>query len=154
MGKVNLRWALATDLEGVLGLLEEYHRQEGLKRPPRERIRQLLEDVLERPARGKILLAEIDGDPVGYALVVRVPSFEWASEVARLDEIFVQGRARQGGIGRRMIGFIEEYAASQGLPSIMLEVSVHNVAAREFYRAVGFQRVEREIYARDVNGPR
>lgn len=154
MTSKTLRWATATDLEAVLSLLEEYHRQEGLRKHSKERIRTVLEDLFESPHRGKILLAEHEGEVVGYALVVRRPSFEWASEVAVLDEIFVKGKARDRGLGRRMISFIEEYAASEGLPAVTLEVGTENFDAKEFYRSVGFDRVDREIYARTVGGPR
>lgn len=149
-----LRWGTASDIDAVLPLLEEYHHQEGLRKHSRERIRQLLEDLFDGKGRGRLLLALLDGDVIGYALVVRRPSFEWASEVAVIDELFVKGKARGRGVGRRMISFVEDYAASEGLPSMTLEVATKNVAAREFYRSVGFSRVDREIYARNVSGPR
>jgi ribosomal protein S18 acetylase RimI-like enzyme len=154
MANPQLRWATPNDIEQVSALLEEYHRQEGLRGHSRERIRSVLEDLFEMPNRGRVLVAEEDGEVVAYALVVRRPSFEWASDVAVLDEIFVKGKARERGLGRRMINFVEEYAATEGLPSITLEVSVLNVSAREFYRSVGFNKVDREIYARNVSGPR
>ena len=81
-------------------------------------------------------------------------SFEYASEVGVLDEIFVRGRARERGLGRRMINYCEEYAASEGMPAMTLEVSMNNISAREFYRSVGFQRIDREIYARTISSAR
>ena len=149
-----IRWATRADIDAVLPLLEEFHLQEGLRGHSREQIRAVLEDLFEAPNRGRVVLATVDGDPIGYALVVRRPSFEWASDVAVLDEIFVKGKARDHGLGRRMISFVEDYAASEGLPSIQLEVANQNVSAREFYRAVGFHRIDREIYGRVVSGPR
>ena len=150
----NLRWALRDDIQAIAPLLEAYHRQEGLRGHARDRILSVLEGLFEVPQRGRIVIAEIDERVVGYALVVRRPSFEHASDVAVLDEIFIEGHARDRGLGRRMIAFVEEYAASEGLPAVTLEVSSHNVAAREFYRSVGFTLVDRETYARMVNGPR
>ncbi len=149
-----LRWATARDIDRVLELVEAYHRQEGLRGHGRDRLRAVLEDLFDGNKRGRVLLAAEDAEVIGYALVVRRPSFEWASDVAVIDEIFVLGKGREKGLGRRMISFVEEYAASEGLPAITLEVSVQNVSARGFYRAVGFTRVDREIYARTVNGPR
>src|SRR5262245_14433330 len=154
MANPQLRWATPNDIDQVSVLLEEYHRQEGLRGHSRERVRAVLEDLFEMPNRGRVLVAEEDGEIIAYALVVRRPSFEWASDVAVIDEIFVKGKAREKGVGRRMINFVEEYAATEGLPSITLEVSVLNVSAREFYRSVGFNKVDREIYARNVSGPR
>lgn len=149
-----MRWATPADVEAVLPLVEEYHLQEGLRGHSRENIRAVLEDLFEAPNRGRLVLATEEEEVIGYALVVRRPSFEWASDVAVLDEIFVKGKSRDRGIGRRMIGFVEDYAASEGLPNITLEVSSKNVSAREFYRAVGFTLIDREIYKRVVAGPR
>lgn len=149
-----LRWASFEDVDHILPLLEEYHRQEGLRGHTRDRMREVLEGLLEQPQQGRLLVAIEGAEVIGYALVIRRHSFEWASEVAVLDEIFVKGMARERGLGRRMISFVEDYAATEGLPSITLEVATKNVAAREFYRAVGFDKVDREIYARAVNGPR
>src|SRR5688572_14562235 len=93
MANPQLRWATPADIEPVLELLEEYHRQEGLRGHSRDRIRAVLEDLFEVPTRGRVLLAEEDNEVIGYALVVRRPSFEWASDVAVIDEIFVKGKA-------------------------------------------------------------
>lgn len=149
-----LRWASREDIDSILPLLEEYHQQEGFAGYSRERMGSVLHDLFALPNRGRIVVATEDGGLIGYALVIRRPSFEWASDVAVIDEIFVKGKARDRGLGRRIIGFVEEYAASEGLPKITLEVSNRNVSAREFYRSVGFTRIDREIYARVVAGPR
>ena len=149
-----LRWATSEDLEEILVLLEAYHHHENMKHHPRERLRGVLEDLFDSPRRGKILIAELEGEMVGYALLVRRYSFEYASEVAVLDEIFVRGRARERGLGRQMINYCEEYAASEGMPAMTLEVSMNNISAREFYRSVGFQRIDREIYARNISSAR
>ncbi len=149
-----LRWAVRQDIEDILSLIEEYHLQEGLSRHSRSTIKPVIEDLFEAPKRGRIVLAEQENEAVGYALLVTRPSFEWASDVAVIDEIFVKGKAREHGLGRRLIAFIEEHAASEGLPKLTLEVSTHNVSAREFYRAVGFSKIDREIYARTIGGPR
>lgn len=153
-GMAELSWATPEDGEAVLRLIQAYHRQEGLRGHALETLRPVLEDVFEHKSRGRILIAKEGGEVIGYALVVRRPSFEYASEVAVLDEIFIQGKSRERGIGRRMVSYLEEYVASEGLPAITLQVANQNVAAREFYRAVGFDRVDREIYARLVPGPR
>lgn len=147
-------WAEPEHAERILELMEEYHRQEGLTGHSRARLRAVLEGLFEHRKRGRVLTLRLGEEIVGYALVVRRPSFEWASDVVVLDEIFIRGKARERGFGRRMIGFIEEYAASEGIPAITLEVNSRNVAAREFYRSVGFDKVDREMYARKVDGPR
>src|SRR6516162_10237479 len=112
-----IRWATKKDSEAILNMLDEYHRQEGLRGHTRERIKAVLDDLFEVPNRGRVLLAEEDNEVIGYALVVRRPSFEWASDVAVIDEIFVKGKAREKGVGRRMISFVEDYAATEGLAS-------------------------------------
>ncbi len=154
MDTPEIRWATAQDMDSILGLLEEYHEQEGYRRQSKERLKAMLGEVLSNRTRGRVLVAAVGGEALGYALLIRRVSFEWASEVAVLDEIFVRGKGRGRGLGRRMISFLEEYAASEGLPAIALEVASQNVQAREFYRSVGFQRIDREIYSRPVRGTR
>jgi ribosomal protein S18 acetylase RimI-like enzyme len=149
-----IRWATPADIDAVLPLLEEYHLQEGLRGHSRDQIRAVLEDLFDVPNRGRVVLATDGDEAIGYALVVRRPSFEWASDVAVLDEVFVKGKTRDHGIGRRIISFVEDYARSEGLPNITLEVAIQNVSAREFYRAIGFSLIDREIYGRAVGGPR
>lgn len=149
-----ITWAQAEQAENILELMELYHRQEGFTGHSRTRLRSVLETLFEQRNRGRVLVVHQEGEIVGYALVIRRPSFEWASDVVVLDEIFIRGKARDRGLGRRMIGFIEEYAASEGIPAITLEVNTRNVSAREFYRSVGFAKIDREIYARKVGGPR
>ena len=149
-----LAWATPEDRDDVLDLVEAYHRQEEIRRHSREVLQGILNDLLEHRDRGRVLVARDGKQVVGYAFVLRRPSFEWASDIAVVDELFVLGRARERGLGRRMLAFIEEYAASEGLPTITLDVSKQNVAAQEFYRAIGFTRVDREIFARKVAGPR
>lgn len=151
---LELQWANPNDVEAILDLMEEYHRQEGLRGHARSRLKGVLEMLFEQRNRGRVAVAREAGELLGYALVVRRPSFEWASDLAVLDEIFVRGKARDRGLGRRMINFVEEYAASEGLPAITLQVASQNVAAMGFYRAVGFSKVDREIFARPVTGPR
>jgi ribosomal protein S18 acetylase RimI-like enzyme len=151
---IELHWATPEHADAILDLMEEYHRQEGLRGHSRQRLRAVLEGLFEHRHRGRVVVARDDGEVLGYALVVRRPSFEWASDLAQLDEIFIRGKARDRGLGRRMITFVEEYAATEGLPAISLEVASQNVAAVGFYRAVGFSRVDREIFARPVAGPR
>ena len=100
MATPELRWATAADTNAILDLLDEYHAQEGLTQHSRNKNRNLLEEVFET-RKGRILVAQEADEILGYALVIRRVSFEWASEVAVLDEIFIKGKARERGLGRR-----------------------------------------------------
>ncbi len=55
----DLRWATLEDIEAVSTLLEEYHRQEGLRGHTRERIRSVLEDLFEVKNRGRVAIATV-----------------------------------------------------------------------------------------------
>ena len=58
MANPQIRWATPADVDRVLDLLDEYHRQEGLRGHSRDRIRTVLEDLFEFPSKGRVVLAE------------------------------------------------------------------------------------------------
>jgi ribosomal protein S18 acetylase RimI-like enzyme len=86
---------------------------------------------------GEILVAEIQGAPVGFV---------WFSPLADEEEIFVNsiqvlaGR-RRGGIGSAMMKSVEERAAELWKNEIVLCVQRCNQGARLFYQALRFAEI-------------
>jgi ribosomal-protein-alanine N-acetyltransferase len=91
-----------------------------------------------------VVIAEMDGDVVGYA-TSRV-----AADLADLTRIAVLPDHRRAGIGRSLVQRIKELAASGGANRMLLEVSAGNDAALNFYAAEGFVEIDRRPrYYRD-----
>lgn len=75
----------------------------------------------------------------------------FGDENAHLVLLAVQPTDQRRGIGRRMIEWLIESAATAGIAAVRLELRAGNAAARSFYRALGFSETARvaNYYGRD-----
>jgi ribosomal protein S18 acetylase RimI-like enzyme len=84
-------------------------------------------------------LCLLDGVAVGYVLL-RFRHSMWASGTdATLEDLFVHPSARQGGLGRALVGMALQRAQARGCVSIALDTNEHNEASQRIYRSLGFQ---------------
>jgi ribosomal protein S18 acetylase RimI-like enzyme len=84
--------------------------------------------------RGKTLVAEIDGEVVGF-VNARCAQRGWGM-VTTLD--VAPGWQRQG-IGSRLMAAIEEWLAAEGVRVVALETLADESGARQFYEKRGYQ---------------
>ena len=86
-----------------------------------------------------LLMAERDGAPVGFALLLTaIPD-----EVTRMPQGFiaymaVEPSVRRYGIGNQLLAAAEEEARRRGLPYMGLMVTEDNAAARALYERAGY----------------
>jgi GNAT superfamily N-acetyltransferase len=87
--------------------------------------------------RFEVLLAEIGGEPVGFALFY--PDFStFAGQPGLfLEDIFVREWARRRGVGRRLIARLAAIAVERGWSALHFNVLDWN-PARGFYQRLGF----------------
>jgi ribosomal protein S18 acetylase RimI-like enzyme len=83
-----------------------------------------------------VLLAERDGEPVGYVSAVRRLHLWSATDILGLDDLFVREGYRDAGVGRLLMTELARLAAPEGL-LIRWEVAEDNLRAQEFYRRLG-----------------
>lgn len=101
------------------------------------------EGVSDRLPTVSYVVAELDGEVVGYAVVSVV-------DVAELQRIVVLPRLRRCGVARSLLAAVRERAATGGADRMLLEVREDNVAARAFYDREGFVELgRRSRYYRD-----
>lgn len=133
-GTVTIRRATRDDAATVHQLVLEIAAHEGdldhVHVSP-ERWSQLLErhDVV-------VLLAERDGVPLGYTSAVRRLHLWSGGDLLAVDDVFVRPGERSGGLGRRLLGSMAEYAAPEGL-TVTWGVEPENVRAQAFYTGLG-----------------
>jgi GNAT superfamily N-acetyltransferase len=131
----------------------------GLACPPsmsRARVDAFVADVLS-PARfedyladadRRVLLAEQDGIPLGYAMLVRgeprdpdVRSALTLRPTVELSKIYVLPEAHGTGAAAALMAASLEWAASVGAAGAWLGVNQQNERAQRFYAKSGFARV-------------
>jgi DNA-binding MarR family transcriptional regulator/GNAT superfamily N-acetyltransferase len=93
------------------------------------------EQELRLPA-GLLLVAFLGEDPIGCGAL----KFH-GNEPAEIKRMWVAESARGLGIGRRLLGELEERAATHGAPAVRLETNRSLVEAISLYRSAGYVEV-------------
>ncbi|KAF1011205.1 MAG: Acetyltransferase YpeA [Pseudomonas fluorescens] len=87
-------------------------------------------------AHGQLLVAETEGDLLGYALVL----FHRGTSLARLYSIAIAEQARGMGLGKQLLQRIEACAVEHDCAYLRLEVRTDNPAAIALYEHNGYRR--------------
>jgi ribosomal protein S18 acetylase RimI-like enzyme len=138
-------WRIATipDDEALVAMSLDLYREDPAPRPvPAEQTRRTLERFRAEPSRGRALVLEGNGRPLGYALLASFWSNELGGEVCTVDELFVKPEARGQGHGRRLLEELLRGGGAlwPGTPvAFDLEVTPGNGRARAFYESLGFR---------------
>jgi DNA-binding MarR family transcriptional regulator/GNAT superfamily N-acetyltransferase len=88
------------------------------------------------PPRGVFLVASIDGEPVACGGVKTI-----APQVGYLKRMWVADAARGLGLGRRMLGALEDHARALGFTRLQLETNRTLLEAIALYRSSGYREV-------------
>ena len=125
--EVSYREILPSDMEAIFDVrVRTWHNPNGAAEMTRMGIsRDSVRRTMEKTHRG--WLAEVDGEVVGFAMGDKARGEMWV--IAVLKEYENQG------IGRSLLGLVEEWLCSEGCKELWLTTD-----ADENYRAVGFYR--------------
>lgn len=143
--RTRIRFAAPEDAADIVRLVRELAIYEN---EPVETVKLTEADVLRDgfPADGsrpffECLIAELDGEAVGLALVFHNYS-TWAGRTGiYIEDLFVEERARGHGLGRALMAEIARLARERGCPRIDLAV-LHWNPTREFYHRLDMQHME------------
>src|ERR1700704_2423475 len=88
------------------------------------------------------ILAELDGEAVGYAIVCGTFStFECRGGIW-IEDIFVRPESRMGGVGRALFARVAAIAVERGLPRVEWAALDWNELALGFYDRLGARRMD------------
>jgi GNAT superfamily N-acetyltransferase len=152
---VSVRRATVEDAEVVLELIQALADFEKLVGPD-ETARERLSTGLFDGRLGMItLLAEVDGDPAGYAVAYeQYSTFEGLPKMF-LEDIFVLEQHRGSGAGFALFREVASEAARRGCCEMEWQVLTWNDIAMDFYHRLGGRRDQDWfIYLLDAQGIR
>ncbi len=112
------------------------------------------EDLVKAQAFGatplfSILVAEADGEVVGYAFFHDSYNPEIAGPEVWLHDVFVREHARSRGVGRRLMAAVARATLARGATTLSWGVLSSNRRARAFYAGLGAKDEDTRILELD-----
>jgi GNAT superfamily N-acetyltransferase len=93
------------------------------------------------------LLAEKDGQVVGFTHYIFRPSTWEVEDFCYLEDLYVDPKVRGGGVGRALIKAVEEIAIAKGSKRLYWTTAPDNETARKLYDKVAItNRVQYKIF--------
>ena len=137
MPAATLRPATAGDVPLILQLIRELAEYERLADQVTATEPDLRE-ALSGPRPGiEVVLAEVDGAPVGYALFFHNFSTFLCRRGIFLEDLFVRPAFRGRGIGRQLLQHLAQLAVDRGAQRLEWAVLDWNTPSIEFYQRMG-----------------
>ena len=135
---VDVRAARVSDLDDLVGLLQELFSIEADFTPDPERQRRGLALLLDGSPDRRVFVAEADGRVVGMATVQALVSTAEGGFVGLVEDVVVARGERGRGVGRRLLAALEAWARERGLTRLQLLADRENAPALRFYGRCGW----------------
>lgn len=129
--RIAIRPATAGDADRIAALLTE----EGYPAGPSDIASRLKRFAL---ADSAVLVADVDGVPIGFIALHRVPRFEHDDSVVRILALVVDGAARERGVGHLLMAAAEDFGRQNGDAFVEVTAGRHRPDARHLYEALGY----------------
>lgn len=128
---IALRPAADTDAERIAALFTD----EGYPAGP--------SDILERLARfssahSRVIVADHDGDVLGFIALHALPRFEHTDRVVRIMALVVDAGARERGVGHLLMEEAERIARELGAAFVEVTAGRHRADAQHLYETLGY----------------
>ncbi|SRR5579883_384068 len=136
---VVIRKATASDLEELVNLLELLFSIEEDFTFNATKHRRGLAMMLTDPDTRCVVVAEVDKNIVGMCSVQTVVSSAEGGRSAWVEDVVIQQPFQGQGIGKKLLSFVEEWCANQGIERIQLLADQNNKPALEFYKKLNWQ---------------
>ena len=132
----------ARDAGAVVDILNSYASDpKGGGQPLPADVKDRLIGMLREHPTTLVLLAAAEGKPVGVAVCFFGMSTFKARPLVNIHDLAVLPGYRGCGVGRALLGAVEEHARRRGCCKLTLEVQDDNAPARTLYQRFGFDDV-------------
>jgi GNAT superfamily N-acetyltransferase len=132
-----IRTARASDLDGMILLLTQLFALERDFDVDPKRQRAGLELLLASES-AQVFVAAIEDRVVAMATLQRVISTAEGGVVAWVEDVVVDAAYRGRGIGKTLLGYLQDWCAASNISRLQLVADRDNHAALDFYRREGW----------------
>jgi GNAT superfamily N-acetyltransferase len=145
---LNIRPATPADAATIASLVRELADYEKLLHEARAKPEDFLRELTAENPVIRVLVAEYDGQPAGFALYF----FNFSTFVGRpglyLEDLFVRPAMRQHGIGRALLRALARIAQERGCGRMEWAVLDWNEPALKFYKSLDARQMKEWIIHR------
>jgi GNAT superfamily N-acetyltransferase len=153
MSEVRIDVAAEADLEAMADLLAELFALERDFRPDRTKQMAGLKLILDNPTLGRLFVVRVDGRVAGMANALITVSTAQGGRVLLLEDVILHRDHRGGGLGRRLVEHVLDWAAAEGMSRVTLLADRDNAPALGFYRRLGFLASNMEVLRKGLAQP-
>lgn len=140
--RIHVRAATPDDIDLVLDLITSLAQYEKLTQELRLDGARLREHLFGARRYIEVLIGELDGGAVGYALYFHTYSTFLTKPGIWLEDLFVRSEHRGRGVGRALLGRLAGIAAERDCGRLEWSVLDWNAPAISFYRSIGARPVD------------
>ena len=140
MTDLSVRPATAADAPVILKLIRELARFEKAEHAVKATVEDLRRDGWGESPRFEALIAETDGEPIGFALFFHNYSTWEGRAGLYLEDLYVTPDGRSNGAGGALMTRLAQIAIERGCARFELSVLDWN-PARRFYESLGFDQL-------------
>lgn len=140
MASITIRAADPGDAATIVALIRELATYENLQDQVRIAEADVLRDGFGARPYFETLIAEVDGEPAGFALFFHNYSTFEGRPGIYVEDVFVRQSARGLGLGKKLMARLAAIARERGCRRLDLWV-LHWNPAREFYHRLGFRHM-------------
>lgn len=141
-GSLRIRPAEPTDVELIFSLIVELADYERARNRVVGTPELLSSALFGSDAVAEAAIAELDGEPVGFALWFRTFSTWLCVPGLWLEDLYVSPQHRRGGVGRVLLAHVAGVAVENGCGRVEWSALDWNTPALEFYAGLGAERLE------------
>ncbi|KAF1720489.1 GNAT family N-acetyltransferase [Pseudoxanthomonas wuyuanensis] len=134
---IALRPATRTDVPQILGFIRELAEYEKLAHEAVATEAGMSEQLFGAHPAAEVVIAEVDGQPAGFALFFQNFSTFLGLPGLYLEDLFVRPQYRGLGLGRRLMAHLARLAVERGYGRFEWSVLDWNAPAIGFYRSLG-----------------
>jgi GNAT superfamily N-acetyltransferase len=137
-----IREAAVADVPAILAMIRELAEYERALESAQATEAQLTEALFGPQPAAFALLAEEDGEPVGFALWFRNFSTWTGTHGVYLEDLYVRPEARGAGHGKALLAALAEICTTRGYGRFEWSVLNWNEPSIGFYRSIGAQPMD------------
>jgi GNAT superfamily N-acetyltransferase len=137
VSELTIRKALPEDISLILSFIRDLAEYEKLLQEVIATEETLQGSLFGERKVAEVILGEIDGEPVGFALYFHNYSTFLAQQGIYIEDLFVKPHMRGLGIGKAMFAYIARIAKERGCGRLDWWVLGWNEPAIKFYQSLG-----------------